>query len=62
MTIVNERVKNFVEWWRETHCVECECELTDGNVTIVNGRLICSRCYKSKIIGMENGYEHKQSK
>ncbi len=47
MTSLEERVQGFVQRWRETHCAECEAELTDGNVVVINGRLVCTKCHEA---------------
>ena len=45
MTTVEERVKLFLESWRETHCATCQGLLSDGKFIIIDGRLHCLTCH-----------------
>jgi len=45
MTGVEERIKLFLESWRETHCAICQGLLPDGKFIIIDGRLHCLGCH-----------------
>ena len=47
MTGVEERVKGFLESWRETHCAKCQGLLSDGNFIVIDGRLYCLECHQN---------------
>ena len=57
MTTVEERVKGFLEAWKnigDPHCTECGEELVDGNFAMIEGKFVCLKCWKIKVQGHDD--------